>query len=558
MANYTGHCVDTFLGRPLTAPAKPALEGDALDEAKRTWDKQRFGEHASDFGDVQGRYSMTARKQDRASGVRHTTYNDNPKTHPLIKNENHVLEYRAVYEEKVRTEDGSHIEPHDCLLRYFVEDGTMEIIEKPVANSGRTEFRLVKRAQIHNANDPDNVYTAEDLMPGMRVVAYGMAFKIVNGTKMADDYMNTKFGGYGFAPPMDMGSPTTPMFDGMDPVPERATTADLTTTRKERTQALLTQQDFAQQVDNVCLDLLWDDSDALYGDVHELKLKYYLLDDAADVYTVESRKFEAKYSGSRAIVKRQKLVKQNELSAPLQGLDSRMRLTSAAGGRHKAPKQQYVDSDAPGNFFHWSEMLPGTHITVLGRKAQVVGFGNLRTERFYRKMMGDDLVDEVRSKYRIEMVSKLPVYRHPIPEHVGYGSHEDSMRSVKNITPKAPPGASGVNTNLRYKLQFKGKLVSSIPSDQTREFIISFFCEDGTLTIFESSPRNSGRASYTFAARAKYIATYDPNNGNQPIYYAVRDMYVGCPPLVVNGHHFELIEAAAGTITFLQTHSDKF
>ena len=62
------------------------------------------------------------------------------------RHENHVLEYRVMYEEKVRTEDGSHIENHECLLRFFVEDSTFEVVEKPAANSGRTEFRLVRQS----------------------------------------------------------------------------------------------------------------------------------------------------------------------------------------------------------------------------------------------------------------------------------------------------------------------------------------------------------------------------------------------------------------------------
>ncbi len=63
--------------------------------------------HSTDIG---GRYSLSLIKSDRANGIRHTSYSDNAKTHPLIKFENQVLEYSAVYEEKVRTEDGLHIE----------------------------------------------------------------------------------------------------------------------------------------------------------------------------------------------------------------------------------------------------------------------------------------------------------------------------------------------------------------------------------------------------------------------------------------------------------------
>jgi hypothetical protein len=233
------------------------------------------------------------------------------------------------------------------------------------------------------------------------------------------------------------------------------------------------------QLDSLCLDLVWDDTEALYGDVHELKLKYYMLDDTADIFCVETKKFEKKYTDSRILVKRQKLMKETELSAPLQGLDSRLRLTSGNGsvGRHQAPKQQYVDCNAPGSFYHWSELLPGTWMNILGRKAQVVGFGNVVSERYYEKMMGSAVVHDVKSKYRFNTSKEIPTYDHVIPEHSGYGSFEDSMRSVRSIAPEAPPSRSGARNSLRFKLQFRGRLISATPSDASRDFIVTFFCE---------------------------------------------------------------------------------
>jgi len=44
--------VDKFLGRPSTAPVQKTLTADSLDDAKRTWDKIRFGEQTSTFKGV--------------------------------------------------------------------------------------------------------------------------------------------------------------------------------------------------------------------------------------------------------------------------------------------------------------------------------------------------------------------------------------------------------------------------------------------------------------------------------------------------------------------------
>ena len=41
--------MDKFLGRPATAPPKVALRGDSLDEAKKTWDRIRFGQQTADI-----------------------------------------------------------------------------------------------------------------------------------------------------------------------------------------------------------------------------------------------------------------------------------------------------------------------------------------------------------------------------------------------------------------------------------------------------------------------------------------------------------------------------
>lgn len=86
------------------------------------------------------------------------------------------------------------------------------------------------------------------------------------------------------------------------------------------------------------------------------------------------------------------------------------------------------------------------------------------------------------------------------------------------------------------------------------------------MTVYETSPRNSGRASYTFAARDRFIKSNDfmrfvrvvfifefisspslhaHSTGAEPEYYGTRDMRVG-NTLVINGHHFELTEAAKG------------
>ena len=61
-----------------------------------------------------------------------------------------MLDFEAMFEEQVRSEALSKysIAPHACVLRFFVEDDTIEVTELPLPNSGRVEKRLVRRHRV--------------------------------------------------------------------------------------------------------------------------------------------------------------------------------------------------------------------------------------------------------------------------------------------------------------------------------------------------------------------------------------------------------------------------
>ena len=81
-----------------------------------------------------------------------------------------------------------------------------------------------------------------------------------------------------------------------------------------------------------------------------------------------------------------------------------------------------------------------------------------------------------------------------VPSYNGYGSPEDSLGSVYSLDPKAPK----VDMKKMFKqdmhvLRFEAGLVSTEPDDETRKFIISFYCGDDTAQIYEICDKNSGR-----------------------------------------------------------------
>jgi len=70
-------------------------------------------------------------------------------------------------------------------------------------------------------------------------------------------------------------------------------------------------------------------------------------------------------------------------------------------------------------------------------------------------------------------------------------------------------------------LRFEAKLVSTEPDDESRKFIISFYCGDDTVQVYEACDKNSGRVGGKFLDKKKNL-----NPVNQR-YYEERDFLIG-------------------------------
>jgi hypothetical protein len=69
-----------------------------------------------------------------------------------------------------------------------------------------------------------------------------------------------------------------------------------------------------------------------------------------------------------------------------------------------------------------------------------------------------------------------------VPPYNGYGKEEDSLGSVYSLQPKPPK----IDMKKMFKqdmhiLRFEAKFISTEPDDESRKFIISFYCGDDTI-----------------------------------------------------------------------------
>lgn len=144
------------------------------------------------------------------------------------------------------------------------------------------------------------------------------------------------------------------------------------------------------------------------------------------------------------------------------------------------------------------------------------------------------------------MYSQLPPYN-------GYGIEEDSLGSVYHLQPKPPK----IDMQKMFKqdmhiLRFEAKLISTEPDDETRRFIISFYCGDDTIQVYEVCDKNSGRVGGKFMERKKH-----KNPVNQQYYYQEKDFLIG-RTIFLGGYKFQLFKADEYTEKYMSDNEDVF
>ena len=140
----------------------------------------------------------------------------------------------------------------------------------------------------------------------------------------------------------------------------------------------------------------------------------------------------------------------------------------------------------------------------------------------------------------------------PVPPYNGYGTPEDSLGSVFALQPKAPKkDLNKMYTQDQYILRFDARMLSLNKEDNTRKFIISFFCGDDTIQVYEVADKNSGIWQGKFLERSK---------NKNPItdkLYAERDFQLG-EVIQLNVYKFQLLRADEYTHKYMKSKPDVF
>ena len=265
-------------------------------------------------------------------------------------------------------------------------------------------------------------------------------------------------------------------------------------------------------------NILWEDKSFDGGDKYFV-LNYYLSDS-----NVEVKEINQQNSGMYPfpmLLKKQKLAKK-----PI--------LTHCPGMSLKTE-----------DFYQPSDLICGKMVHVYGRDCLIYDCDKF-THDWYTCNMGV-------TQNPVKLAKARPnVTYQAVPAYNGYGSAEDSLGSVIALRPKPP------KTDMKkmfkqdmHTLRFESALVSTEPDDETRKFIISFYCGDDTIQIYEVCDKNSGRIGGRFMERQKQT---NPVNGK---YYCEKDFLIGSM-LFLAGFKFRLCKADEYTEKYMEDNAAVF
>ena len=94
-----------------------------------------------------------------------------------------------------------------------------------------------------------------------------------------------------------------------------------------------------------------------------------------------------------------------------------------------------------------------------------------------------------------------PRQKAPLPPHNGYGSPADSARNCVSLIPKAM-GSKDFHKFMEFSgkvLRFSASMEATDPVEKARSFVINYWLEDNTLSIFE--PQQPDRPASRFLER---------------------------------------------------------
>ena len=439
-----------------------------------------------------------------------------------IKYDKRVLKFMGYFCEHVVESAYENYRIRKCNIFYYLEDDTMHIDEVREENSGIVQGYFVKRQRCQKEGEKGVYITWRDFNLRSEIFLFGKKFRICDCDAFTKFYYADN--GYSLNQPEEIPEiHFEDKFKNVDFEQNKKNIAEI----KEYIEVGLkgghpnkTLKQFLENDRKVLnFDISWFD-DKYDKEEKVYKMNYYLADGK-----IEVREIKVNNSGKD----------------PFPLLLRKMKLP-------KKPQFTYCPGLLTKEDVYYTpkDLILGNYVYVFGRPCHIVDCDEF-TRKWYKENLGVDM-NPIK-------VKRNPPQRviHPIPSHNGFGSEEDSLLSVFYLNPAGKVHEYYTDKFKRDKhiLRFNAKLISPVPSDEERKFILSYYVRDESIQIYEIADRNSGRLSCKFLERKKMKNPYTNR------YYSEKDLAVG-NTIYLNKYTFRLLECDEYTKKYMRDNAEIF
>ena len=441
---------------------------------------------------------------------------------PWLKYDRKVLRFYAYFQEHVVESRLENYRIRPVQIYYYLADETLFITEKKVENAGIPQGPFLKRQKVPKViGELSDHYTWENLNISINLNIFERIFRIYDCDSFTKEFYN--YMGVTLNEPEEL---PTDLHKEFIRTKEAKINPPDTKEYKEYIEVRLggghpnggLEQYLGNDRKVLSFRVVWQDS-TLEGGMNHYTLNYFLADSMVEVKEIRF---------------------QNSGRDPFPLLLNKQKLPKKAINTvYPGMSLQKEDYYRPEDFYI------GAHVNVFGRDCVIYDADDF-TKVWYRDKMGVEL-----QSLRVEEGQQASV-EHKIPPFNGYGTPEDSLGSVFSLQPK-PPKKDMVKlfTNDQYVMRFEARLISQNKDEHDRKFIVSFFCGDDTVQVYQTADKNSGIWGGKFLERKKHEHKVEGR------YLVDTDFQIGSI-VQLSVYSFQLLKADDFTVQYMRERPNKF
>lgn len=435
-----------------------------------------------------------------------------------------VLSFKGYFEEEAVQSPVEKTVMRKLIIKYHLDDHTIEVIEPRIKNSGIPQGKFLKRQRVPKNANYNEFISFNDFEVGSSIMIFGRDIQIYS----IDSFTREFYTASGIRQADCFEAPKD---DYTKTLEKKTMKTDDPMFReyKEYSEVRLGGGNFNEGLDKylkndgkvLIFDVVWND-ETYAGGMNFYKLCYHLSDDKMEIKEINEP---------------------NNGKTPFPLFLKRSHLP-------KIPKMSHVPGMIPRTtvYYNAQDLILGTTVGIYNREFLLINCDEY-TKNYFKENYNIEQVKVEGYSRDKRQTRKMDI---KVPPHNGFGSEEDSLSNCYNLIPRPPKlDMAKIFAYDKVILRFVCRLINDEFDLLDRKLIISFYCADDSIMIYLITEKNSGVISGKFLERKKYK---NDSTGN---YFKPQDLFVG-QILSINKHVLQIVQADEFSLNYMEARSDIF